>query len=123
MPLWRRFDRGSKLWLDEPEPCGYAKHEALLIEEARTVDARASSTLPRGEMVTAGNHHHRLTTTCRRLINPRNESPGGLGDRASELALMARPGEDRGIAYPARPEIAHCGRPKLNQEHRVLCAG
>jgi hypothetical protein len=20
-PLWRLFDRGSKLWLDEPEPC------------------------------------------------------------------------------------------------------
>ena len=21
LPLWRLIDRGSKLWLDEPEPC------------------------------------------------------------------------------------------------------
>ena len=26
LPLWRLFDRGSKLWFDEPEPGGYAKH-------------------------------------------------------------------------------------------------
>ena len=25
-----RIDRGGKLWLNEPEPCGYANHEAIL---------------------------------------------------------------------------------------------
>ena len=37
-------------------------------------------------------------------------SPGALaGTGASELALMDRPGEGRGIAYPARPELAPKG--------------
>ena len=26
LPFWRLFHRGSKLRLDEPEPCRYAKH-------------------------------------------------------------------------------------------------
>jgi hypothetical protein len=57
LPLWRLIDRGHKLWLDEPEPC--RKHLALyclpsLIEEAPTVDARASSALPKEDMVVAG---------------------------------------------------------------------
>ena len=29
LALWRLIDRGSKLGLDEPEPCRYAKHERL----------------------------------------------------------------------------------------------
>jgi hypothetical protein len=48
LALWRLFNRGSKLWLDEPESGGYAGHGAL-IEEARTVNARASSALQEGE--------------------------------------------------------------------------
>jgi len=51
LPLWRLIDWGSKLWLDESEPC--RKHWALyclasLQKEALTVDARASSALQEG---------------------------------------------------------------------------
>jgi hypothetical protein len=36
LALWRLIDRGSKLWLDEPEARNYAKHRAVL----RLVDNR-----------------------------------------------------------------------------------
>ena len=53
LALWWLIDQGSKLGLDEPEPCRYAKHEALywldvLQEEApERCDARASSNYER----------------------------------------------------------------------------
>jgi hypothetical protein len=37
LPLWRLFNRGSKLWFDESQAGGYAGHGAL-IEEARTAE-------------------------------------------------------------------------------------
>jgi hypothetical protein len=55
LPLRRLIDRGSKQGRDEPEFGDHAGHRAeTLTEEALTVDARTSSTLPtRGEMVMA----------------------------------------------------------------------
>jgi hypothetical protein len=52
LALWWLIDRGSKLWLDEAE----AAHASdfVLTEEARTVDARASSApQAKGEMMMA----------------------------------------------------------------------
>jgi hypothetical protein len=39
------------------------------VEEAQTVDARASSAFPKEERRWQGNHHHGLITTGRVLIN------------------------------------------------------
>ena len=46
LPLWRLIDRGSKLWLNESE-AGVLRETLCSThkEEARTVDARASSAL------------------------------------------------------------------------------
>src|SRR4029077_10609197 len=55
--------------------CGYAKHEALLIEEARTVEAGASATLS-GEMVMAGKPSPLPIYYLMRIIQPTtNEKP------------------------------------------------
>jgi len=56
LALGRLINRGRKLGLDEPKPgMNHARHNVLarLIEEARTVDARASSTLILKEMMMA----------------------------------------------------------------------
>src|SRR5262245_51675677 len=47
LPLWRLIDRGSKLWLDEPEFGGYARHgiPRHLQKKPQTVDTRASSAI------------------------------------------------------------------------------
>jgi hypothetical protein len=70
LPLWRLFNRGSKLWLDESEAGGDAGHGAL-IEEARTVEP---GLLPlykrRRDMMMAREPSPQvLTTTWHRLIN------------------------------------------------------
>jgi hypothetical protein len=31
LALWKLIDRGSKLWLDEPEPTRCAKHERFVV--------------------------------------------------------------------------------------------
>jgi hypothetical protein len=63
LPLWRLFNRGSKLWFDKSEAGGYAKHySARLKKKPELSDVRASSTQSKGETMMAGNHHRHLTS-------------------------------------------------------------
>src|SRR6478672_13466232 len=104
MPFWWLFDRGSKLRFDEPEPCGYAKHEALLIEEARTGGCQGFFHSFRRD----GDGRETITTAYLPLeanysTHMPNEKPRPLGGTgASELALMDRRGWGWGLESPIR---------------------
>src|SRR6476646_8693359 len=79
LPLWRLIDRGSKLRLDEPEPrVKYARHGGRTQRLKKKPGRLMPGLLPLFQEERwrwQGNHHHRLTTTGRRLINPRKEAP------------------------------------------------